>query len=294
MGLFTKECDICHKEKSGIKKNNKGYSVCADCRKSALKNMSINEYENANIFEISYASEGGSLNKIIEYCKNLNSEESLNELKPDDCDLNLKLGEICYYQGSARAYSEKNIVTGYKHSNSDLSFKIINGLYFRTGEGYSIPIRVNVGETFEGTLYITNLRIVLLTKKYGFDISKSDVNKIEQFKNGFRLYYKDKCSTIITYDNSTIFYVIDLLNKYLSVEDKQATSNKKVLKIMNDELYEKAKKLVIDSQKASASFIQLKLKIDYDTATKIMIKLENEEVVGHANGSNPRNVLIKK
>lgn len=66
------------------------------------------------------------------------------------------------------------------------------------------------------------------------------------------------------------------------------------MNVTDDEIYEKAKSLVIDLQKASASLIQIKLKIDYDTALEIINRLEEEGIVGPANGSNPREVYAKK
>lgn len=298
MGLFSKKCDICFKMKSGVKKNKKGWNICSDCRNLALNRMSNDELQDANIQEISYASRNGSLSKTIELieAEHYSIAEALDELKPDVEDINLMLknDEICYYYGGARSYHEKNIITAYKSSNSGVSVRVVRGFSIRSGSSITIPIRSNVSETYEGDLYITNKRIILLTKKYGFDLGIDTINAIEPFKNGFRVFYKDKCYTVITYDNPTIFYVLELINRLLAGEGDKRITSKESLENNNDEIYEKAKNLVIDLQKASASLIQIKLKIDYDTALEIINRLEKEGIVGPANGSNPREVYVQK
>ncbi|MCA9353494.1 DNA translocase FtsK [Candidatus Nomurabacteria bacterium] len=61
----------------------------------------------------------------------------------------------------------------------------------------------------------------------------------------------------------------------------------------DDDLYEEAREIVIDSQKASTSFLQRKLKIGYSRAARLMDILEERGVVGPADGSKPREVLEK-
>lgn len=298
MGLFSKKCDICFRMKSGVKKNRKGWNVCGDCRNLALNRMSNDELQDANIQEISYAARNGSLSKTIELIetKHYSIIEALDELKPDKEDVNLMLknDEVCYYYGSARSYHEKNIITAYKSSSSGVSVGVVRGFSIRSGSSITIPIRSNISETYEGDLYITNKRIILLTKKYGFDLGIDTINAIEPFKNGFRVFYKDKCYTVITYDNSTIFYILELINRFLEGAGDKKITSKESLETNYEEIYEKAKSLVIDLQKASASLIQIKLKIDYDTALEIINRLEKEGIVGPANGSNPREVYVQK
>lgn len=59
-----------------------------------------------------------------------------------------------------------------------------------------------------------------------------------------------------------------------------------------DEVYEEAKKIVIQYQKASASFLQQVMGIGYPKAARIIMDLEENGVVGPANGSKPREVYI--
>lgn len=61
----------------------------------------------------------------------------------------------------------------------------------------------------------------------------------------------------------------------------------------NDELYEDVKKEVIETHKASTSYIQRKFGIGYSRAAHLIEKLEERGVVGPANGSSPREVMEK-
>ncbi|MGB9743391.1 MAG: DNA translocase FtsK [Minisyncoccales bacterium] len=61
-----------------------------------------------------------------------------------------------------------------------------------------------------------------------------------------------------------------------------------------DPLYEEAKRIIIETQKASASFLQRKLRIGYARAARLLDMLEKEGIVGPADGAKPREILLKK
>ena len=58
-----------------------------------------------------------------------------------------------------------------------------------------------------------------------------------------------------------------------------------------DPLFEEAKDLVIETQKASASMIQRRLSVGFNRATRLMEELEMAGVIGPAEGTKPRKVL---
>jgi S-DNA-T family DNA segregation ATPase FtsK/SpoIIIE len=60
----------------------------------------------------------------------------------------------------------------------------------------------------------------------------------------------------------------------------------------NDSLYEEAKKVVIEYRKASASLLQRRLKIGYARAARLLDILEENNVVGQADGAKPREILV--
>ena len=58
-----------------------------------------------------------------------------------------------------------------------------------------------------------------------------------------------------------------------------------------DPLFEEAKALIIETQKASASMIQRRLSVGFNRATRLMEELEAAGVIGPAEGTKPRKVL---
>ena len=62
----------------------------------------------------------------------------------------------------------------------------------------------------------------------------------------------------------------------------------------NDELLDEAIKLVVEYQQASTSFIQRKLRIGFNRASRIMEELEAKGIISERDGSKPRKVLISK
>lgn len=60
----------------------------------------------------------------------------------------------------------------------------------------------------------------------------------------------------------------------------------------DDELYEAAKDEVIKAGKASTSYIQRKLRVGYARAARLMDILEERGVIGPADGSKPREVIM--
>lgn len=61
---------------------------------------------------------------------------------------------------------------------------------------------------------------------------------------------------------------------------------------IDDDLYEEAKQIVIEAGKASTSYIQRKLRVGYARAARLMDILEEKGVIGPADGSKPRPVIL--
>lgn len=63
--------------------------------------------------------------------------------------------------------------------------------------------------------------------------------------------------------------------------------------ISSDPLFDEVYQFVVESQKASTSFIQRKFSIGYSRAARLIDLLEDQGVIGPANGSKPREVYRK-
>lgn len=60
----------------------------------------------------------------------------------------------------------------------------------------------------------------------------------------------------------------------------------------DDDLYEDAKQIILESGKASTSYLQRRLRIGYSRAARLMDILEDHGVIGPADGSKQREILI--
>ncbi|HPC82273.1 MAG TPA: DNA translocase FtsK 4TM domain-containing protein [Thermoanaerobaculaceae bacterium] len=61
---------------------------------------------------------------------------------------------------------------------------------------------------------------------------------------------------------------------------------------LDDPMYEQAARLVVASRKASASFIQRKLRLGYARSARLLDMMEREGLVGPGQGAKPREVLV--
>ncbi len=61
-----------------------------------------------------------------------------------------------------------------------------------------------------------------------------------------------------------------------------------------DPMFEEAKRIVVESGKASASLLQRRLRLGYARAARVLDELEEAGIIGPADGAKPRDILIKK
>jgi S-DNA-T family DNA segregation ATPase FtsK/SpoIIIE len=80
---------------------------------------------------------------------------------------------------------------------------------------------------------------------------------------------------------------------FSSVSEETSSQDKQDINA-RDELYEKARDLVITTGQASASFIQRRMRVGYPRAARMIELMEEDGVVGPATGSKPRELLMKR
>ena len=89
-------------------------------------------------------------------------------------------------------------------------------------------------------------------------------------------------------------------NKYIEeiLEENNDNDLKSIYSINNgdsddDELYNEAVQIVIESDKASISYLQRRLKIGYNRAARIIEKMEEMGIVSSIQKNGTRNVIQK-
>lgn len=60
----------------------------------------------------------------------------------------------------------------------------------------------------------------------------------------------------------------------------------------DDDMFRDAVRVVIENRKASTSLLQRRLRIGYGRAARIIEQMEEQGIIGHADGSRPREVLV--
>ncbi len=99
--------------------------------------------------------------------------------------------------------------------------------------------------------------------------------------------------------------IIELSEKFNKLSEQQNSQYTDIMMILKeikneedsltgDELYEEAKEIVVEYQRVSSSFLQRVLRIGYARSARIMDRLEEDGIVGPADSSNPREILIQE
>jgi len=83
----------------------------------------------------------------------------------------------------------------------------------------------------------------------------------------------------------------DYIDDEIFFDDEEDSANPAFLSEGDDPLYDKALEIVTQQGKASASYIQRRLKIGYNRAARLVEIMEHQGVVGPAQGSKPRDLL---
>lgn len=122
----------------------------------------------------------------------------------------------------------------------------------------------------KGDLLFKNASLRYLLRIQCSFLSDEEVQKItEELKQNTTPNYVDD-----------IFEVGENTDKNVSFEE------------VEDELYQKALDIIVQDGKASASYLQRKLKIGYNRAARIIELMEKNGIVSAADGAKPRKILI--
>lgn len=90
-------------------------------------------------------------------------------------------------------------------------------------------------------------------------------------------------------EQATPNYLIQSFSQMLHADESSAETSGS-----QDSLYEDAKDIILSTGNASTTFLQRKLKIGYARAASLIDQLESRGIVGPAEGSKPRKILVSK
>lgn len=130
-----------------------------------------------------------------------------------------------------------------------------------------------------GDMLFVSAEIVKPKRIQGVYISEREIKKVTDFIKGKSLLPKEEKPSELTQVLESEMVEGEESFDYLYGEDP---------------LYEEAKKVVIEAKKASASFLQRRLRIGYARAARLIDMLEERGVVGPADGAKPREVYFKE
>jgi len=100
---------------------------------------------------------------------------------------------------------------------------------------------------------------------------------------------EEEVESVVEYVKS--FGEPDYIDDEIFFEEEEEDSGASLFSDGDDPLYEKALEIVYQQGKASASFIQRRLKIGFNRAARLIDEMEHHGVVGPANGSKPRELV---
>lgn len=193
------------------------------------------------------------------------------------------LAELKFYKPEMGRYSQRDII------DSDfIAMGVKNADKARIDLSSHLRANTNLGTSLDELYTIRELSVnqkkILLIKVKPYFV---DTNKLILYKN--EMYRRIDNQTV----RLTMSDLVSILNSkgaagVLSANTREILSTADESK---DLIYD-AIPLVIQSQKASISFLQRRLRIGYSRSARLIDRLEKAKVIAAAEGSMPRRVLV--
>ncbi|TSC95057.1 MAG: DNA segregation ATPase FtsK/SpoIIIE, S-DNA-T family [Parcubacteria group bacterium Licking1014_1] len=133
-----------------------------------------------------------------------------------------------------------------------------------------------------GDMLFVSAKSAKIRRIQGPYISEKEVNKVAEF-------IAEQSKKI----EEPQLVLVQNLKDALSQQDAK-DSRSEIFFGDNDPLFEDVKRIILETQKASASFLQRRLRIGYSRAARLIDMLEEKGIVGPADGAKPREVYAQK
>lgn len=122
----------------------------------------------------------------------------------------LKPGEICHYVDKACLFTKK-VERHYRRVNRSSSFRVMKGWYYHTGSGESHPEEYEIPVYTPGYLYITNKRVVFVSKEKSFEKSVPKLTSVTGYSDAIVLQFGDKTYTLLIPSSQAAQQILGLL-----------------------------------------------------------------------------------
>jgi DNA segregation ATPase FtsK/SpoIIIE, S-DNA-T family len=161
----------------------------------------------------------------------------------------------------------------------------------------NIPTRIalNVASQIDSRTIIDQMGAEKLLGQGDMLYLSSDSPRLTRIQSAF--ISGDEIKQVVAYLKDQAEHVLDSIDLD---DQKEGSANSFMASIggedvdVDDDLFEDAKMAVQEAGKASTSYLQRKLRIGYSRAARLMDLLEEQGIIGPADGARPREVLIGK
>lgn len=131
-----------------------------------------------------------------------------------------------------------------------------------------------------GDLLFLSAKSSRLSRIQGPYVSEKEVKRVSDFVGVQKEKFMEPQSALV-----------QNLQEALAIPDpREAKDVGDNFSVGDDPLFDEVKSIVLETQKASASFLQRKLRIGYSRAARLIDMLEDKGIVGPADGAKPREV----
>ena len=114
----------------------------------------------------------------------------------------------------------------------------------------------------------------------------------DKFVEGFTFVVKQQGKPAV--DPQTEQGVMQKYQEMMQLEAKKEIESAAAAEDEYDEMYDQAVAIVTETQQASISMIQRRLRVGYNRAARMIEQMERDGVVGPADGAKPREVYARK
>lgn len=104
-------------------------------------------------------------------------------------NLVLKANERCHYSGNVTSVKVKNVVVGYAGGSSGVSIRVAKGVSYRVGATKAAPVRGDVEERTQGSLSITNQRVIFSAPRGAFEKKIAALTAVNPYTNAIEIQF---------------------------------------------------------------------------------------------------------